>query len=220
MGERQSAFHRDINWTGLCRTAALSFSHQQSKLRTFQIFVSLLNIFTGSFTATCLIFKCSLNKVIVFCFSFHCHAVRTLCCTLGWLFVMEITATCNNCLKSQNTHTHTEVHSWKTEHVCAFATHHAHVKNKVERIWTHEQIHCNYILRVSCQTCTQTVALHSCTQCSWQGLLFVLDIFMYLMKGWYERAMCWHHKSSNVERFLCSLSLSWLKGLLCSGLTC
>lgn len=105
MGERQSAFHRDINWTGLCRTAALSFSHQQSKLRTFQIFVSLLNIFTGSFTATCLIFKCSLNKVIVFCFSFHCHAVRTLCCTLGWLFVMEITATCNNCLKSQNTHT-------------------------------------------------------------------------------------------------------------------
>lgn len=120
MGERQSAFHRDINWTGLCRTAALSFSHQQSKLRTFQIFVSLLNIFTGSFTATCLIFKCSLNKVIVFCFSFHCHAVRTLCCTLGWLFVMEITATSNNCLKSQNTHTHRslQLKDWTCMCIC------------------------------------------------------------------------------------------------------
>lgn len=103
----ECAFHREINWTGLCRTAALSFSHQQSKLRTFQIFVSLLNIFAGSFASTCLVFKCSLNKVIVFCFRFHCHAVRTLCCTLGWLFVMEITATSNNCLKSLNTHTHT-----------------------------------------------------------------------------------------------------------------
>lgn len=46
MGEiLEYSFNRDINWTGLCRIAALSFSHYRSKLRTFQLSVSLLNLF-------------------------------------------------------------------------------------------------------------------------------------------------------------------------------
>lgn len=79
------AVHWNMNWTGLCGIASLSFSHQRSKLRTFQISVSLLNIFI-----LCLsLWLASLLNTLwtqQSLFSASVFTVCTLCCIMGRLF--------------------------------------------------------------------------------------------------------------------------------------